>query len=61
MNTLGVNSEKNTHKVYVQDMTITLRYKISMYDLGAHGFNVKHRFYHAKKGVDYVSLGKTLR
>ena len=28
------------HKIYVQDMTIILRYKVSMYNFGAHGFNV---------------------
>ena len=36
----GVNSKKNTDKIHVQDMTIILRYKIAMFNFGAHGFRV---------------------
>ena len=36
----GVNSIKND-KICVQNMTIILRYKIAMFNFGAHGFNVK--------------------
>ena len=37
----GVNSKKKKHKIYAQDMTIIQRYKIAMFNFGAHGFNVK--------------------
>ena len=37
----GVRTAKNSHKLYMQDMTIILVTKFAMFNFGAQGCNVK--------------------